>query len=90
MDLTYILFALLAWNLFVFLLYAVDKSRAKRGSHRMSEHTLILCAFCLGGAGAMAGMSILRHKTQHIKFKILVPISLFLTATAVGLIFWVR
>ena len=85
---TYILLAILAWNVIVFFLYAADKSRAKRAARRISERTLILSALCLGGAGAMAGMSLLRHKTQHTNFKILVPIGLILTVAAVGLIIW--
>ena len=84
MDLTtYILIALAVWNLIVLLLYAADKSRAGRGSRRISERTLILSAFCLGGVGAMAGMLLLRHKTRHMKFRILIPISLILTAAVV-------
>ena len=86
---TYILIALLAWNVIVFFLYAADKSRAKRGSRRISERTLILSALCLGGVGAMVGMSFLRHKTQHTNFKVLVPIGLVLTVAAVGLMFWI-
>ena len=89
MDLiSYILLALAVWNLFVFLLYAADKNRARRTSRRISERALILCAFCFGGVGAMAGMLFLRHKTRHMKFKILIPISLLLSVAAVGLILW--
>ena len=88
MTLTYILLALLVWNVFVFFLYAADKSRAKRAVRRISERTLILSALCLGGVGAMAGMSLLRHKTQHTSFKILVPIALVLTLAAFGLMLW--
>jgi len=89
MDLTrYIILALFAWNLCVFLLYAVDKSRSRRVSRRVSERALILCAICFGGVGAMAGMCLLRHKTRHLKFQILIPVSTIITLAAAGLVLW--
>ncbi|MCL1862986.1 MAG: DUF1294 domain-containing protein [Defluviitaleaceae bacterium] len=63
-------------NVITFLLYMVDKSRAKRGMWRMSETTLLTAGFFMGSIGAIMGMHLLRHKTKHIKFKILVPLSL--------------
>lgn len=56
-----------------FVLYGVDKARAKRGKWRISERTLLLWALFLGAFGAAAGMGIFRHKTRHLKFRILVP-----------------
>ena len=56
-----------------FALYGADKSRARKGAWRISEKTLLLCALCLGAFGAAAGMGIFRHKTRHLKFRILVP-----------------
>jgi len=78
----YILLFLIAWNLAVFFLYAADK----RGSRRISERTLILCAFLLGGAGAISGVCLLRHKTRHLKFRVLVPLSFLLTVAAIVLV----
>jgi uncharacterized membrane protein YsdA (DUF1294 family) len=79
----YIVIALSSWNLTVFFLYAMDKYRSKRGSWRVSERTLIVCALCLGGIGAAAGMGLLRHKTRHLKFRILIPFSLLITVAVV-------
>ena len=67
--------AYVLWNFITFMLYAIDKSRAKRNKWRISEATLIAVAFFMGGVGAWLGMSLLRHKTQHIKFKLLVPLA---------------
>jgi len=66
------------WNVITFALYGIDKRKAQMKKWRISESTLILCAFLMGGTGALAGMSIFRHKTNHIKFKLLVPIALAL------------
>ena len=66
---------LVIWNFIVFLLYGRDKQRAKAGEWRISEKTLLLCAFLLGGFGAGLGMRVFHHKTKHLTFRILIPIA---------------
>jgi len=61
-------------GLVTFVLYGVDKAKARRGAWRISERTLLLWAFFLGGIGAAAGMAFFRHKTRHLKFRLLVPV----------------
>ena len=80
MDIITIIFfaVVVVWNVVTFSLYAADKRKAKNNEWRISEATLITCAFLMGGIGALLGMRILRHKTQHIKFKLLVPIAVIL------------
>lgn len=70
--------SVLVSGLITFILYAVDKSRAKRNKWRIKEKTLILWCFFGGSIGGMLGMYLLRHKTLHIKFKILVPLAFIL------------
>ena len=82
------LIVLLVWNLVAFILYGMDKAKAKRGSRRIPEKTLLWCAFLLGSLGGMAGMLVFRHKTRHTKFSILLPLSLMLTIAAVGAVIW--
>lgn len=80
-----ILFAgLLLWNLTVFILYGIDKDKAKKGARRIPEKTLLWCAFLLGGIGGIAGMLTFRHKTQHLRFRILLPLALLVTLAAVA------
>ena len=76
------------WNLIVFCLFAIDKHRAKRGQWRIRERTLLLSAFLLGGLGAFLGVFGLRHKSQHLSFKLTVPLALILTLAADGGICW--
>jgi len=71
------------WNVIVFTLYAADKRKAEKNKWRISEATLIICAFLMGGFGAFFGMKILRHKTKHMKFKLLVPLAVLVN---VGLV----
>jgi uncharacterized membrane protein YsdA (DUF1294 family) len=77
-----VLAAVIVWNIVTFSLYAIDKAKAKKNQWRISEATLIICAFLMGGIGALLGMHILRHKTQHIKFKLLVPIAVIVNIAA--------
>lgn len=78
-----ILFAVLGiWNLITFALMGIDKRKAQKGKYRISEKTLFLCAFLLGGIGVICGMYIFRHKTKHWSFRILVPISVIVNLAA--------
>ena len=82
-----IIFAIyIIWNIVVFVLYGVDKIKAKAGAWRVSEKTLILCAAFFGALGAFVGMKVFRHKTQHAKFTILVPVLLVVNLVIVGYI----
>ena len=87
-----IVFYLLAiWNIAVFALYGIDKWKASRNKWRVKERTLVLSAFLMGGAGAFLGMIVFRHKTKHLKFKILLPLALVLNiAAVVGFIYFFR
>lgn len=67
---------LAAVNLIAFILYALDKLRAKKGAWRIPESRLIGIAVIGGSLGALLGMQLLRHKTQHAKFVVTVPLAL--------------
>lgn len=62
-----ILLLLLAGNLIAFLLFWLDKVRARAGGWRISERTLLTVA-ALGALGAWMGQHILRHKTRKQPF----------------------
>lgn len=59
---------LAAVSLAAFILYGVDKSRAKRGAWRISEKALLCLSFFGGAAGGLLGMVLFRHKTRHRYF----------------------
>lgn len=67
-------------NLIGFVLYGIDKRKAKKKVHRIPERILLNCSRLGGGAGAWLGMAIFRHKTLHRQFQILVPLWTFLWA----------
>ena len=78
---------LLCWllliNLVTFLVFGLDKWKAKRKEKRESvrrvpERTLFLLAAIGGSVGALLGMKVFHHKTLHQSFRIGVPVILIL------------
>jgi len=80
--------AFVVWNIITFCIYGLDKRRAGKNKRRISESALITCAFLMGAAGALLGMKIFRHKTKHLRFKLLVPLALVFNAGVVAAVFW--
>lgn len=58
-------------NIIVFILYGVDKYKARHKRWRTPESTLLVGAV-LGVFGALAGMHFFRHKTKKMKFSVTV------------------
>ena len=65
---------LLAINIATFLLYGIDKYKAKKNKWRISEATLLTMAAIGGSIGAWAGMRLWHHKTMHKKFMYGIPV----------------
>ncbi len=82
----YIMWYLLAINIVVFLLYGLDKQKARKNRWRIPEKTLLMMAVLGGGIGAYVGMKVFRHKTQKPKFYIGVPVIVLLQVTIVAFI----
>ena len=77
-------------NLVTFIVYGVDKHRAEKNStrkkprRRIPEATLLWLAVWGGSIGALLAMKVFRHKTQHKKFTILVPLILLAQLALIG------
>ena len=71
-----LLYYLLIINAAGFLLMLVDKWKAKKNRWRVRESTLLLVAALGGSVGSLAGMYLFRHKTQHLKFTLGIPLIL--------------
>ena len=74
----YSLYYLLVVNTLTFLLYGIDKYKAKKARWRISEATLLMMAVIGGSIGAWAGMKLWHHKTMHKKFKYGIPLIILL------------
>ena len=64
---------LLAINVVAFIMYGIDKYKAKKAKWRIPEATLLLLAVLGGSIGAWMGMKVWHHKTMHKKFKYGIP-----------------
>ena len=72
-------------NLITFILYGVDKHKAKRGAWRIPEKTLLTGTWLLGGVGAWLAMRAFRHKTKHLAFQISAPAGAALSLAVMAL-----
>ena len=55
----------LIWNVMVFLIYGIDKYKARRRVWRIPEKTLLILAFIFGGFGAWLAGITFHHKTRN-------------------------
>ena len=85
--LKYVLYYLAVINAVTFLVYGIDKLRAKRGAWRVSEKTLFVLPILGGSVGAIAGMRVFHHKTKHWYFKYGLPLILLLQ---LALVVWLK
>lgn len=84
---------LLLWlvlmSLAAFLAFGIDKWKSRRpNARRIPERTLFFLAMLGGSIGALLGMKVWRHKTQHKTFTIGIPVLLIIQIILGGLIYW--
>lgn len=78
-----IIYYLIGVNLLTFLVFGLDKLKARKGKWRIPEATLIWLSIAGGSAGALLGMYLFRHKTQKRKFTLGVPVILIVQVVLV-------
>ncbi len=83
-----VLIVMAAMSLISFIVFGIDKAKAKAGAWRISEAALFLLAICGGGVGAFLGMKVFRHKTQHTQFVIGIPAIMIIQLIALGILIW--
>ena len=85
-----ILIYLAAVNLVTFVMYGIDKYKAKKAKWRIPEATLLLMAAIGGSIGAWTGMQVWHHKTLHKKFRYGVPAILILQLALAAYLVYLR
>ena len=70
-------------NVLSFIVYGIDKHKAKKGKWRISETNLLLLALMGGSVGAWAGIRVWHHKTMHKRFKYGIPFIIFVQVAMV-------
>ena len=78
------LYSLIVLNIVTFLVYGIDKWKAKQGSWRISEASLLILAVIGGSIGALIGMKVWHHKTMHKKFRYGLPLILIIQIILIG------
>jgi len=73
-----LLVVLAAMNIVAFIMFGIDKYKAKKSEWRIPEATLLWIAVLGGSIGALVGMKVWRHKTKHKKFYIGIPVIIVL------------
>ena len=73
-------------NIVTFVVYGIDKWKAKRGNWRISEAALLMLAVIGGTIGALLGMKVWHHKAMHLKFKYGLPLILLAQIALIYLI----
>lgn len=75
-----------AWLILISLISvivtAADKVKAKHGSRRVPEATLMLLSVLGGSLAMLITMIIIRHKTKHPKFMVGIPVIIVLQIVA--------
>ena len=80
----YLLNYLVIINIIAFIVYGIDKLKAKRGKWRITETTLLLLAIIGGSIGAWCGVKVWHHKTLHKKFRYGIPLIIALQTAMIG------
>lgn len=87
-----LLFALLAVyavaSLVTFLVFAWDKSCARRGARRVPERVLHLLELCGGWPGALAAQAWLRHKSAKLSYRVVLWLIVALHVALWGVLAW--
>ena len=71
-----LVYYLVAINVVTFVVYGLDKWKARRGRWRIPEAALLWLAVLGGSPAALLAMWLFRHKTKHNKFRDGVPMIL--------------
>lgn len=80
-----LMYYLIAINVITWIIYGLDKWKARKGKQRIPERTLLLFTAAGGSVGAIAGILMFRHKTRKAKFVVAVPVMLVVHCVLVGM-----
>jgi len=83
----WILVLYLVASLFTFIMYALDKSAAQKGTWRTQESTLHLLSLAGGWPGALVAQQKLRHKSRKQPFRFVFWVTVTLNCGALGGLF---
>lgn len=85
-----IVYYLIIINIVTFLVYGIDKWKARKTMWRIREASLLMLAVLGGSIGAWLGMKVWHHKTQHKKFKYGIPAIIIIQLVIIGFFLYLQ
>ena len=79
-----VIYYLIIINIVTFLVYGIDKWKARKAMWRVREASLFMLAVLGGSIGAWLGMKVWHHKTQHKKFRYGIPAIIIIQLVIIG------
>ena len=85
-----VIYYLVIINIITFLVYGIDKWKARKTMWRIREASLLMLAVLGGSIGAWLGMKVWHHKTQHKKFRYGIPVIIIIQLAIIGLFLYLQ
>ena len=74
---------ILLMSIFTLAVFSADKKRARKGSERIPEKTLLVMTALFGAFGAFIGRILAHHKTEKGYFSLVIWFSMILQAALI-------
>ena len=85
-----VIYYLVIINIITFLVYGIDKWKARKTMWRIREASLLMLAVLGGSIGAWLGMKVWHHKTQHKKFRYGIPVIIIIQLVIIGFFLYLQ
>ena len=85
-----VIYYLIIINIVTFLVYGIDKWKAKKSLWRVRENSLLMLAILGGSIGAWLGMKVWHHKTLHKKFRYGIPAIIIIQLAVIGYLLYLQ
>jgi len=85
-----VIYYLVIINIITFLVYGIDKWKARKSLWRIREVSLLMLAVLGGSIGAWLGIKVWHHKTQHKKFRYGIPAIIIFQIAVIGYFFYLH
>ena len=79
-----VIYYLIFINIVTFLVYGIDKWKAKKSLWRIREASLLMLAILVTSIGAWLSMKVWHHKTLHKKFRYGIPAIIIIQLAVIG------
>ena len=85
-----VIYYLILVNIVTFIVYGIDKLKARKSLWRIREAALLMLAVLGGSIGAWLGMKVWHHKTLHKKFRYGIPVIIIIQLVIIGYFLYIQ